>query len=303
MGTIGYLYKGPVSAPDEPAFLDYLLELLVSIARTNQLKAVIVQPPDESKLNGAFLARHHFLPNRIVDVISATLLVNLSFGMTDIVNRMRKSTVVQVKRARRRGVVIREGGETDIHTFFSLMKSTCERQRTTPVPSTEAALRAVWEAFRPQDGVRLSLADCEGEPVAGMWCIRFGQRITGWKKGWSGAYPERYPNQLVAFEAIEWACRTGGKLFDFSAMDRKIAVDMIRGVPLDENCEVSRDWFNLGFGNTAQLLPESRIYISNPIARFLYKGVVLAHGLARPHRADPLFEGRGTEFGSEHPVN
>jgi hypothetical protein len=280
-GKIGYVSKGPVITHEEPALSEFLGEQLVAVTKKNRLRALIVQPPDESELNGTFLARHHFVPNHLISVVSATLLLDLSGGMADIEKRIRKNSLTKVRQARRRGVTIREGGEKDVDIFFSLMVSTCQRQRTQPVPSTPSSLMAIWRAFHPNGGLRLTLAECEGEPVAGMLCFRFGQRVTMWKKGWSGKCSDRYPNSLITYEAIEWAHHTGGELFDFAAMSPEIATGMINGIPIEEKWKSSHDWFHLGFGNLPKLLPESLLYISNPIARFLYPKVVVARGMMR----------------------
>ncbi len=286
VGKIGYISKGPVLESEDPALLEYIVKQVVWVVRTCRIRALIAQPPDESRLNGALLARHLFLPNHLVDVISATLLVDLAGGMADIEKQMRKSMLMQVNRARRRGVTIREGDERDVGVFFSLMASTCERQGTRPSPHTESAMMALWNAFHPCGAIRLTLAECEGETVAGLLCLRFGPRVTAWKKGWSGKYSDRYPNQLLSYEAIEWAQRTGANVLDFAAMRRDIAEAMLEGKAPVKEWESSRDWFNLGFGNRPQLLPESKIYISNPLARFLYKGVGLVCGLGPPARSE-----------------
>lgn len=277
LGKIGYVYKGPVLEPEEPEFLDYLVSKVAEIARSYNLSALIIQPPDASRLNAAVMARHSFLPNHFVDVVSATLLVDLSGGIEDISRRMRGSTRNQVKAARRRGIVIREGNENDISCFFSLMLSTCQRQRTKPVPATESALTAIWQAFRPQGGIRLSIAEYEGEPVAGFLCLCFGNRVTGWKRGWSGAHADRYPSQLLTYEAIEWAHHRGFAFFDFAAMRREIAQAMLKGIPLSGKWEHSRDQFHLGYGTLPKLLPDSQILITNPCIRLVCKAVGRAY--------------------------
>ena len=282
VGKIGYISKGPVLEYEDPVLLEYLVKQVISVVKTFRIRALIAQPPDESRLNGALLARHCFLPNHLVDVISATLLVDLSGGMAGINKNMRKTRLYEIRVARRQGISIREGGEKDIRVFFSLMSSTCKRQGTNPSPRTESDMMALWNAFHPHGAIRLSLAECEGEIVAGLLCLRFGQRVTAWKKGWSGKYSDRYPNQLLSYEAIEWAQRMGANVLDFAAMRRDIAEAMIAGKAPAKEWESSRDWFNLGFGNRPQLLPESKIYISNPLARFLYKGVVAFRGDAHP---------------------
>ena len=276
LGKIGYICKGPVLEPEDPILMDLLIKQVVAVARTNQLKALIVQLPDASGFNDELFTSHSFLPNHLIDLVTATLLLDLSGGMPDIEKRMRKSTLAQVKRTQARKVTIREGTEYDISTFFSLMASTCERQRTKPVPSTETALMAVWRAFHAPGSIRMGLAECENEIIAGIICIRFGQRVTAWKKGWSGAYSEQNPNHLLMYDAIQWAHRTGSEIVDFSALNRRIAENLLNGISIGGSAECRRDWFNLGYGNRPQLLPESHVYISNPLSRLLYKGVSLA---------------------------
>lgn len=272
-GGVGYIYKGPVVVPEEPALLDFLIELVASVAKANHLRAVIVQPADESTIEEARLAYHRFLPNYLASVISATLVVELSGGLDEIKGRMRRATSSQIRQAEERGITIREGGEQDIGTFFSLMAATCERQRTRPSPATESAIREIWKAFHPHDCVRLSFAQCEGKFLAGLLCFCFGQRVVAWKKGWSGEYGERRPNQLLMFEAIEWSHRHGYKLFDFGGLSRDIALTLSRGEPLSESQKNSGAFFSLGYGGRPVLCTKSQVYIDNSFARFAYKTV------------------------------
>ena len=287
-GLIGYVSKGPVLIKEEDGLLDFMMELVVSAVKANQLKALILQPPDPSTIDDLILTRHRFLPNHLVNVVSATLLTDLSCGMDQIERRMRKNTLVEVRQACRRGIKVRQGGELDVGTFFRLMRITCERQQTKPAPATESALLAVWEAFNRRGCVHLFLAEYEGAAVAGTFCLCFGDRVTIWKKGWSGQHRERHPNQLLLFKTIEWAQQHGYKLFDFAGLNPEIAAALLRGETLSEIQRKSRDFVHLSYGNLPMLLPESQIYINNPLFQFAYRGVMascygrtLAKGLIR----------------------
>jgi GNAT acetyltransferase-like protein/peptidoglycan biosynthesis/recognition FemAB-like protein len=278
-GQIGYISKGPVIVSDTAPLIDFMCELVRYTIKANNLLALVVQPPDEFVGNDSFLARQGFLANHLVDVISATLLVDLPCGMDEIGRRIRKSTQADISRAKRRGIKIREGDERDIGAFFRLMLATCERQKARPVPATEAGLLEVWKAFRSRGGVRLSIAEYDGEPIAGALCLAFGERVTLWKKGWSGQHRERHPNPLLTFEAVQWSHRNGYKLFDFAALSPNIATTLLRGEPLSEKQKNSRDFFDLSFGNRPILLPPTQIYITNPVARSVYQRVVASSAL------------------------
>jgi lipid II:glycine glycyltransferase (peptidoglycan interpeptide bridge formation enzyme) len=273
-GLVGYVSKGPVLIKEEDSLLDFMMELVVSSVKANQLKALILQSPDQSIIDDSILTRHWLLPNHLVDVVSATLIVDTACSMDAIISRMRRTTMLELKRSQKRGIKIREGGEQDIKTFFRLMTTTCRRQQTSPSPATESAMLEIWKAFHPTERIRLSLAEYENEPVAAAICLCFGERVTFWKKGWSGEHRERHPNQLIMFDAIRWSQSQGYKLFDCAAMNHGTAVNLLTGMPLSETQKKARDFFLLGYGGTPTLLPESKVYISNPAPRFMYRSAM-----------------------------
>jgi hypothetical protein len=173
--------------PEDPTLVDLTLELPTRTARDSNLTALLMHPPDFSAIDGAALARHRFLPNYMKEILLATLFLDLSAGTDQIARGIRRSTMVEVRQARRRGITIREGSDADVGTFFRLMSTTCQRlEGRKPNPATEGALMEVWKAFRPSGYVRLTLSEFEGEAVAGGFFLCFGDRVTFWKKGWSG---------------------------------------------------------------------------------------------------------------------
>ena len=270
-GPIGYVSKGPVLSGEGNAALDFLMDLVVSLAKNNHLKALILQPPDESTIGDAVLARYHFLPNHLMTVISATLIINTAGSLDEIMGGLRRTTRVELKQSEKRGMKMREGDERDLPTFFRLMTATCRRQQTDPSPATESALREIWQAFHPSGCIRMAFAEYDNKPVAAAICLCFGDRVTFWKKGWSGAHRERHPNQMVMFDAIRWAHNRGCRQFDCAAMHHDTAVSLLNGEALSVTQKSARDFFLLGYGGTPVLLPESQIYFSSPGLRFLYR--------------------------------
>jgi lipid II:glycine glycyltransferase (peptidoglycan interpeptide bridge formation enzyme) len=278
-GKIGYIYKGPVLVSEESSVLTFLVEVIASTVRLNHLKAIIVQPPDQAVIDEALMRKYHLLPNHLLHVISATLLVDLSNGLDKIRDGIRKNTAIEIRQAERRGIKIRQGDERDLNVFFRLMLATCERQQTKPIPATESALHSVWSIFNKKGRIQLFLAEFEYDIVAGGLCFCFGERVTIWKKGWSGQHREKHPNQLLLFKIIEWAQQRGYKLFDFAALDPHIASALLHGNSLSENQKKSRDFIHLSFGDRPMLLPPSYIYIPNIVTRFIYRILTTNNGL------------------------
>lgn len=270
-GAIGYVYKGPVVGS---SFTDQYPLLLASLARTNRdMRAIIVQLPDaepEAVLAGA---PPSFLPNHLVRVIDATLLVDLRGGIEQLGPRIRKTTWHAIRQAQRLGVLVREGERRDLPTFFRLMLATCKRQHTSPQPSTLEALTAVWDALAPGGGIKMHLAECDGQTVAAALALAFAKRVTLWKKGWDGQFSERHPNSLVTFEALRWAAASGYEVLDFAAVNPALADTLLAGRPVTEQQRKLRDIFLLGFGAAPVRFAPSRLVIPNPVFRGVYRAI------------------------------
>ena len=276
-GRIGYISKGPVLQSETDAMSQFALERIRSVAMEQKLAALIVQPPDEHQINAALFPRHHFQPNRLHKMIEATLLVDVRGGIDRVQDRMRRITRKHIRQSRKRGVVVREGGPEIIGSFFQMMVATCARQKEKPNPPDEQALGEVWRQFRPL-GARITIAQCHGEDVAGQMTLPFGDRVTLWKKGWSGRHPELRPNKLITYESLEWASQRKYQTCDFAALDRGLAVTLLEGRRLTEAQLHHSDSFKLGFGGEPRLLPAAHIWIANPIFRAAYKlRLALAH--------------------------
>ncbi|HVB58577.1 MAG TPA: GNAT family N-acetyltransferase [Candidatus Acidoferrales bacterium] len=186
---------------------------------------------------------------------------------------MSKWTRKKIRQAVNRGIRIREGGRDDVTTFFELMLSTCRRQRTAPVPADKRTMLALWDAAQAARCIRLTFAEQEGKPVAGLLSILFGQTASFWKKGWTSLDGHLHPNELLMQEMLEWSSARGYRFADFCAVDRGMAVAMLSGEPLSSEQEGSRHMFNIRFGGRPRLLPEARVYFPNPGIRLAYRAI------------------------------
>jgi len=273
--NIGYVSKGPVYSKDSGHLIEFTPNLIAIAVQRYGIHAIILQAPDFAPNVASLLSERPFEENRLVSVISASLMIDLTEGITGIRKRMTRNTRQESRQALERGVSIREGSEADLDAFFQLMLATCTRQGQKKAnPETAGQLHDIWRAFHENNHIRLTLAICEGEIVSGLLSIMFGDRVSLLKKGWSGQFPERHPNELLYTESIEWAAAQGYRGCDFVGLDRKTAETLLSGKALSDAQKRSRDFFNLRFGGTPKLLPESRVYLKNPLLSLLYREVI-----------------------------
>jgi lipid II:glycine glycyltransferase (peptidoglycan interpeptide bridge formation enzyme) len=274
-GRIGYVSKGPVAVPETQWLIERLVALMCKQARKDKILALVVQPPDDSKITSDILGHCRFIQSNPMDVIETTLLVDVSNSIEALDKGMNRKTRKNVRLANHNGITIREGTEKDIGLFFNLMIATCNRQGVKPNPPTEKALRQLWLTFSKHNCLLVTFAEYNHEVLAGSLNIVFGKKVNLWKKGWNFNYPDRYPNDLLYYDILHWACSNKFNHCDFIAFDRSIADALQKGAPLSDAQEKSRHIFNLRFGGMPKLLPSARIWIANPLIRFGYENVLI----------------------------
>lgn len=285
IGRIGYISKGPVLVKETPDLWRQALQAAASVARHHSLRGLIIQPPDLSDAPEEVFRTQGLLPERLMEVIDASLWVDLR-SQGPVWDNLHRQTRKYIRHAQRSGVIIREGGEADLGAFFQLMSQTSARQGSKPNPPSEAALRQIWRAFATNNAIRLTLAILGDRTLAGMICILHGDRATLWKKGATADSSDSRANHLICFEALHWAQEKGFAHGDFYAVRRDIAEALLAGNSLTEEQNSSRDRFILGFGGAPRLLPGAKILFSS---HFFSVGYKIASKLARirkPSKSD-----------------
>jgi len=271
---LGYVTKGPVVADQEPDAAESVMDGVMAVARRMGLAVLLAQPPDSSSGLTALFARRGFHQEVMMQVVGATLLVDLTGGMRAVEARMRQRELRKTRQALRRGVVVREGNRADLAKFFELMCLTCERQGgVRPNPGSVHAFETIWDHFQPH-GCRLTLAESDGGVVAGLFCLTVGKRITFWKKGGTAGALALQPMPLLYHESMAWAADRGFTVVDFAGLRSDIAATLLQGGELSEEQTRSRDFFNLGYGGSPVVLPPPMIYFANPLMRLAYSSGV-----------------------------
>ena len=267
-GRIGYISKGPVLRTEDPAMVQLALQHLTDAARQLRLRALIVQPPDFSRIGSSDLLSRGFSDAPVPSVIDATLLLDTSSEITAIENAMSGRLRAEGRQAVKRGVRIVRGEIADIPLFFDLMCVTCKRQGATPNPSRADLVEALLQSF--PSNAHLWMALWNDKKVAGLLTVGFGDRLTFWKKGWSSEGKEAHPNVLLHLEVIRWAKKSGFKSIDFVGVDREIAETLLNGQNLTDAHLRSRHLFNLRLGAKPHLLPRAHVFIPQPILRMAF---------------------------------
>jgi peptidoglycan pentaglycine glycine transferase (the first glycine) len=272
LGTIGWATKAPVLREPDPEVIERTLEGLRRLAKRNSVRVLMLQPPsDEVALLDA-LSRWGYEPSPVQMAPAGTIRIDLRASTESIQADMRAKTRQHIRKGLRAGVTVREGSEGDLDTFYQLHMATGRRQSFSPYPLRH--FTTLWRVFRPTGGVRLFLAEHDGEPLSGLVLLIHGDTVYAHAMGWSGRHPQLMANEVLYWSAISWSKAEEYRAWDFTWIDSRAADAIASGQPLPEDLRKSVTFFKLGFGGTVTMFPGAYDYVASPALRVAFRALV-----------------------------
>ncbi len=155
--------------------------------------------------------------------------LDLTRSEDDLLAAMKSKTRYNIRLAGRKGITIRRGTPADFSTIATMYQETALRDGFTirPIEYYLDAWRSFYEAGM---GMPL-LAEFEGDPVAAVLLVRYGDRVIYMYGASTNRERKRMPNYLLQWEAIRWAKAEGCAIYDFwGAPDEFVETDPLWGV-------------------------------------------------------------------------
>ncbi len=272
IGGIGYIHKGPLFALGFPVLKDLIIHGVQRVINTYHIRYLTVQPPKNGETFTQQLPRWNFQKSSLGSVgPQATTLIDLELDLEAILDRMKPKTRYNIRLGERKGIIVREGKEHDLSTFYRLLMVTGQRQNF-PSNSYEYFYK-IWRIFSPYGYLKLFLAEYQDEAVSSLLAIPFGDTVTYWRGGWSSYHGNRRPNEILHWTAIKWAKSHGYRYYDFEGIDPIVAKTLMDGKSLAKESTETVTRFKLGFGGRVIFLPDNYDYIPNPSIRWIYQQI------------------------------
>ncbi len=224
---IAYVPKGPVVDWSNP---DHVTAVLAAIEqRTRALGALFVKiDPDveEDTVPGqalvAVLQERGWLPSPEAIQFRNTGITELHGTEETLLAAMKPKWRYNIRLAARRGIRVRQGGLQDLEAFYRLYQETGRRDGFLVRPL--AYYQAVWRTFLAAQedpntpaGGALLLAEHpqESAPVAGIFLLRFRDRVWYFYGASSRRRRRDMPNHRLQWEALRWAKAQGARIYDW----------------------------------------------------------------------------------------
>jgi peptidoglycan pentaglycine glycine transferase (the first glycine) len=225
---LGYAPRGPIGDLDQPAVRDALLSALRSLARSEGIATLKIDPettPD-SPFGRVLLAA----PWRDAAKVQPprTRLIDLAPSEEELLAAMKKKHRQYVAKAEREGIAVeRIGGTGDAATarqalddFYRIYAHTAERAGF--VARTRDYYERAWRLFAPGDHAQLAFAARNGERLATLFHFTVGDRAAEAFGGMTDAGADARANYLLKWKSIVgfkhegfatydlWGLATGG---------------------------------------------------------------------------------------------
>ncbi len=256
LGHLAYVPKGPVLDWTNETLCDTFFVQLHSYLRRDGAIMLRLEPgqEDDEDLILKCLAQQKMHTTQAVQPVR-TIMLDITPDEATLLAQMKEKWRYNVRLAGRKGVTIRIA-ETieDVQAWYTLLETTGERDQFGI--HTLAYYLQVWRTFRPDDTVRLLLAEFNGQLLAGIFVSVFARQAIYLYGASSNEQRHLMPNYLLQWEAIRWAKSRGASSYDFWGIPETEAED-------ESMAGVYR--FKRGWGGRVVQFPGCYEYIYRPL--------------------------------------
>jgi peptidoglycan pentaglycine glycine transferase (the first glycine) len=253
VGAIAYAPRGPLTHGHDARELDEVLDAVNELLALESAVYLKLQPPVDRPDMDQVLRGRGFVPSTLAPAPVATVRVDVTRPLDEVLGGMRSSTRRHIRTAERNGGRVRLAGEEDLRMFTRLIEQTGARKEFQMYPREYYEL--IWRVFSPQHGCIL-LAQEDGRVLAGTLLVAFADTVLYKMGGWSGERSSIYPNELMHWAGIRWAHEHGCHYYDLEGVRPDVARRMLAGEDPPEAREGVMH-FKLGFGGELVIYPHA----------------------------------------------
>jgi lipid II:glycine glycyltransferase (peptidoglycan interpeptide bridge formation enzyme) len=213
VGSIAYIPKGPATNLSKPSTLIQFVAEIQPLAQRQRAICLSIEPNiEESPELVASLQNLGFVRSPVPIQPLRTLLLDLDAEPEDLLMGLKSKTRYNIRLAERKGVVVREGTESDLPAFYQLMQVTAKRDGFGI--HTPGYYEAAHRIFVTRDQARLLLAEHEGQLLGGIVVFALGDTAIYMYGASSNEKRNLMPNYSLQWEGLLWAHSKGCRHYD-----------------------------------------------------------------------------------------
>ena len=146
--------------------------------------------------------------------LPCTMLFDLNRSIEELWKNMEKNARYGVRKATKAGVVVEEATSfDDLLAYYQIQENTSGRLGI-PLISFQV-LSTLWQNFFPKGILKLFLARCDTQPIAGVIVFTWQDKIWPYLAASFKQYWRLHPNLMLHWHILKWGKDNGMKMYDF----------------------------------------------------------------------------------------
>ncbi len=275
-GKIGVINQGPCFREIKTEYIDFLIQQLKNIRKSEKLLYLTVGVLDRYKFLPEKLCEAGFKPHNKnllpkISMLPCTLMLDLTKDEETLMSEMHRKRRNNLRRAAKFDFTLKEGSRDDIASFFELLTETCDRRKVEPLYNDIEYFYSFWDTFKKRNWVSLYFAEIEGKPICTSFNFTFSDTYRCFQWGWNGEYSNQHISETFFWKQILLAKEMGFKYFDFVEIDPEIAEAIRSGGKISEEMRADKNYgsthFKLRWGGEIVHCPGMYTFYKNNFVR------------------------------------
>jgi peptidoglycan pentaglycine glycine transferase (the first glycine) len=225
---IFYCPRGPVVDMADSEKLKAVFRAIKELAQKQKAILLKIDPdiPKENEDLKSFLRSTGFKPIDIgkdFEGVQPKFVFRLDISPDEesLMANMHQKTRYNIRLARRKGVLIRNGTKEDLPEFYRVLKETTARDNF--LVRAYSYFEDMYDTLVPAGFAKLFIGEYEGKIIAGTLAFLTGEKAWYIYGASSNSHRNVMPNYLIQWEMIRWAKAQGCTLYDFRGVSGDIS--------------------------------------------------------------------------------
>lgn len=162
-------------------------------------------------LDDIFVHRLNYIVEK--DRLPCTVIINLDQSTEQIWKQLQERGRRGIRKATKKGVTVEEGTTIDdLIAYYQIAQKTGERLEISP-PSFRV-IQSLWRTFSHDENFKLFLAKYGTRVIAGVFVVRWQDKMWGWHGASLAEYWDLNANLLIHWHIMEWGAKNQLKTYD-----------------------------------------------------------------------------------------
>ncbi len=203
------LYSSPVFLKNETGIegLNLLLEEIIKLVKN---EAVFIEIRNSEDLH---YVKQNDKMKDFIYIPYQNYILDLRKGMQSIWNSFSSDTRNHLRKYEKKGLTVREINDDELDKVVYLIEKLYKRKR---IPLLNKSIfYNTYNLLKPKGYIRITVCEKNLNIIAARITLNYNKTTYFWYSASDPLYNKYFPNEVIMWETIQWACNNGFEIYDF----------------------------------------------------------------------------------------